>query len=159
MASVTVQGADKLKRKMQRIPILARQEIAKAMEQSAEEMVRLAKSLAPVDGGDLQMSIGWTWGDAPKGSMVLGTVRQKGKGTGNMAITIYAGGGEAFHARWIEFGTSPHVQGGQFAGTQHPGTRAQPFFYPAYRALKKRIKGRTTRAIRKAARTAAAGGS
>ena len=154
-----IEGADKLKRKMQAFPQLAREQIAKALEQSAEEIVRMAKSLAPVDDGDLQRSIGWTWGDAPKGSITIGTVRQEGKGAGNLAITIYAGNSEAFYARWVEFGTSPHVNGGRFAGTANPGIRAQPFFYPAYRAMRKRVRGRTTRAIRKAARTAAAGGN
>jgi HK97 gp10 family phage protein len=154
-----IEGVDKLKRKMAAFPQLARQEIAKAMEQSAEEIVRLARSLAPFDDGDLQRSIGWTWGDAPAGSIKLGTVRQEGKGAGNLAITIYAGNATAFYARWVEFGTSAHVNGGRFTGTQHPGTRAQPFFFPAYRALRKRVRSRTTRAIRKAARAAAAGGN
>ncbi|KKB86467.1 HK97 family phage protein [Devosia limi DSM 17137] len=153
-----IEGVDKLKRKMTRFSVMARKEIAAAMEQSAEELVRLMKSLAPVDDGDLQMSINWTWGDAPKGSMVLGSVRNEGKGVGNMAITVYAGGGKAYYARWVEFGTSAHINGGRFPGTQHPGTIARPFFFPAYRSMRKRIKGRTSRAIRKAARTTAAGG-
>lgn len=153
-----VQGAEQLKRKMRQMPERARLEIAKAMEQSADEMVRLAKSLAPYKHGDLQQSIGWNWGGAPAGSMTLGTVRAEGRGAGNLAITIYAGDDRAFYARWIEFGTSPHVQGGIFAGTQHPGTPARPFFYPAYRALRKRMKSRTSRAIRNAARAVAASG-
>lgn len=153
-----VTGADALKRKMRMFPVRARREIAKAMELSAEEIVRLAKSLAPVDDGDLQMSIGWTWGEAPKGSMVLGTVRQEGRGAGNMVVTIYAGGGKAFYARWVEFGTSPHINAGTRSGTQHPGTAARPFFYPAYRALRKRVRSRTSRAINTAAKSAAAAG-
>lgn len=155
-----VEGADALKRKMRQFPERARQEIAKAMEQSAAEIVKLAKSLAPVSagGGDLRESIGWNWGGAPEGSMVLGTVRTEGKGAGNLSITIYAGDDRAFYARWVEFGTSPHTQGGRFAGTQHPGTPARPFFYPAYRALRKRVRSRTSRAIRNAARSVAASG-
>ncbi|MBU4529177.1 MAG: hypothetical protein KUA43_18040 [Hoeflea sp.] len=34
----------------------------------------------------------------------------------------------------LEFGTEPHVNAGRFAGTQHPGTTAQPFLTPAYEA-------------------------
>lgn len=155
-----VQGLDRLRRKLTRLPELAREEIAKAMEQSANEIVAMMKSLVAgsTDTGTLQMSINWTWGDAPKGSMVLGAVRQGGRGAGNMAITIYAGGGDAFHARFVEFGTSPHLNGGKFAGSQHPGTPAQPFFYPAWRAGRKRARGRVTRAITKSAKRAAAGG-
>lgn len=153
-----VQGLDRLNRKLKAFPKAVEAEISKAMEQSANEIVSLAKSLAPVDSGDLQMSIGWTWGDAPKGAMVLGKVKAAGKGSGNLQITVFAGGGDAYYARMIEFGTAPHLNGGRFAGSSHPGTAAQPFFYPAYRASRKRAKGRVTRAVNKAAKRIAAGG-
>lgn len=138
-----VRGLDRLKRKLRRLPDAAREEIAKAMEKSANEIVALAKSLAPVDSGDLQMSINWNWGDAPRGSKVLGTVREEGRGKGNMVITIFAGGSDAYHARWVEFGNK--------------NMAAQPFFYPAYRALRRRAKSRVTRAITKSAKKTAAG--
>lgn len=32
----------------------------------------------------------------------------------------------------LEFGTDPHLNAGQFAGTQHPGTDPQPFLTPAF---------------------------
>lgn len=155
---MTVRGLASLQRKLKALPKAAEEEIAKAMEQSAEEIVRLAKSLAPVDDGDLQMSISWTWGDAPKGSMALGKVKSQGKGAGNLQITVFAGGGHAFYARFVEFGTSAHLNAGRFAGSEHPGTAAQPFFYPAYRAVRKRAKGRVTRAITRSAKKVAAGG-
>jgi hypothetical protein len=31
---------------------------------------------------------------------------------------------------------SPHPNDGEFKGTDHPGTRAEPFFFPGFRALK-----------------------
>jgi len=155
---MTVQGLSRLQRKLKALPKAAEVEISKAMEQSAEEIVKLAKSLAPVDDGDLQMSISWTWGEAPKGSMVLGKVKAKGGSAGKLQITVFAGGGDAFYARFVEFGTSPHLNAGLFAGSQHPGTAAQPFFYPAYRALRKRAKGRVTRSITRSAKKVAAGG-
>lgn len=153
-----IQGLDRLRRKLRALPKAAEEEISKAMEQSANEIVALAKSLAPVDGGDLRESIGWTWGDAPKGSITLGKVRKGGRGAGNLQITIYAGGGDAFYARMIEFGTAPHLNGGLFAGSEHPGTAAQPFFYPSWRAGRKRARSRVTRAITKSAKRVAAGG-
>ncbi|ODT82450.1 MAG: hypothetical protein ABS76_07465 [Pelagibacterium sp. SCN 64-44] len=153
-----IQGLDRLKRKLTVLPDKAREAIAKAMEQGAEEVVALAKSLVPIDNGTLRDSIGWTWGDAPKGSMVLGTVRQSGRGAGNMVITIFAGGRDAFYAAWVEFGTSPHTNEGLYAGSQHPGTPAQPYFYPSWRAVRKRVRGRVTRAINKSAKQVAAGG-
>lgn len=152
-----VLGLDRLNRKLKRLPELAREEISKAMEAGAAEMVALAKSLVPHGAtGKLAASIGWTWGDAPAGSMVLGTVRASK--TSNLVITIYAGDDDAFYARWVEFGTSAHVNEGLFAGSEHPGTTAQPFFYPAWRAIRRRVKGRVTRAITKSAKRAASGG-
>lgn len=149
-----VGGVDRLKRKLQAIPEVARTEIAKAMEESAAEIVKFARGLAPVEDGDLQRSIGWTWGDAPKGAIVLGSVRASK--TGNMVITIYAGDDRAFYARWVEFGTKPHENGGLFTGSEHPGTAAQPFFYPAYRAVRRSVRGRVSRAVTKAAKRIAA---
>lgn len=150
-----VLGLDRLKRKLAKFPEVVEAEIRAAMEQSANEIVKMAKSLAPVDSGELRDSIGWTWGEAPEGAMVLGKV-QKNK-SGNLVITVYAGGGEAFYARFVEFGTAPHLNKGRFAGSDHPGTVATPFFYPAYRATRKRAKGRVTRAVNKAAKRIAAG--
>lgn len=150
-----IEGLDRLRRKFAQLPVLARQEIAKAMELGAQEVVNLAKSLVPVASGDLRASIGWTWGDAPKGSISLGQVKDAGS---KMVISIYAGDDEAFYARWVEFGTSGHINGGLFAGTANPGAPAQPFFYPAFRASRRRLKSRITRAITKSAKRAAAGG-
>lgn len=152
---MAILGLPRLQKKLKRFPAVADQAIRKAMGESAAEVVTLAKSLVPKDSGDLARSIGWTWGDAPKGSMVLGQVRA---GSGNLRITIYAGNSEAYYARWVEFGTSGHEQGGIFAGSEHPGTPAQPFFYPAWRAVRRRVKGRVTRAINKSAKQIAAGG-
>lgn len=152
-----IQGLDRLKRKLQAFPDAARDEIIKAMEQSAAEVVAMAKSLVPVDSGGLRDSIGWTWGDPPKGAISIASAKGLRR-QGSMFITIYAGNSEAYQARWVEFGTSAHVNGGKFAGSQHPGTAAQPFFFPAFRALRKRIKSRLTRAINKAAKRVASGG-
>lgn len=151
-----VLGLDRLRKKLKRFPAVVEAEIKTAMETSANEIVALAKSLAPTDSGDLRNSIAWTYGDAPQGAIVLGKV--KASNSGNLKITVYAGGPDAYYARFIEFGTAPHLNGGRFAGTSNPGTAAQPFFYSAYRANRKRAKGRITRAVNKAAKKVAAGG-
>lgn len=151
---MAVIGLDRLRRKLTKtIPEAAQRRIKEAMEQSANEAVALMKSLAPKVSGDLADSIGWTWGDAPRGSIAIARSSRK---SGNMRITIYAGGGDAYYARFVEFGTSPHVNGGLYAGSQHPGTPAQPFFYPGWRVVRRRVKGKVTRAIKAAAKEAAA---
>ncbi len=144
-----VLGLDRLKRKLKRFPIAVQAEIRAAMEKGANEMVMLAKSLVPRDTGNLANSIGWTWGDAPEGSMALGEVRG---GKGNLRIVIYAGDLSTMVGSRNQF---------QLARLQEFGTRdmpASPYFYVSWRALRKRTKGRVTRSVNKAARRIAAGG-
>jgi hypothetical protein len=142
---------------MRRFPAIVEAELRKALEQNAEEMVKLARSIVPVDDGDLRDSIGWTYGEAPAGSFAIGEVKGQGARASNVRITVYAGNERAFYARWVEFGTKAHFQPKR--NRQHPGTRATGFFFGSYRALRKRMKGRTTRALRKAAQSVAASGA
>lgn len=129
-----VEGIAALKKKMTvELPKRVEEATRAAMEKSAEELVAMMKRLAPIDTGDLQMSISWTWGDAPDGAVVVGESSEDSRG---LKITIYAGSKAAYYARWVEFGTK-----------EQP---AHPYFYPAYRSLRKRIKSRTTRAMKKA---------
>lgn len=134
-------GLARLDRKLKRLPQLAKAEIKAAMEQAAEEMVTTMKSLVAVDSGALRDSIGWTWGKAPKGAGIVALA--KSSLGGDLTITVYAGNAEAFYARWQEFGTV--------------NTKAQPYFFVAYRAHKKSAKRRIGGAIRKAAKRTVAG--
>lgn len=140
---------DRLNRKLAKLPSVAKQMIRQAMEAKANEIVAMMKNLVPVDDGTLRDSIGWTWGKAPKGSLTLASVQATGDS--DMTLTIYAGNKDAFYARWVEFGTARHENGGLFAGSNHPGTTAQPFFFVSWRVNKRR----TVRAIRKASRDSA----
>ena len=79
-----------------------------------------------------------------------------------LSYTVYAGAGLAIpkRAQWREFGTAPHGEdakgkvmafegkdGEAFAAhVDNPGAHAQPFFYPTYRAYKKRLNSRAKRA-------------
>jgi HK97 gp10 family phage protein len=155
-----IEGLDRLNRKLARLPIVAQRKIRDAMSDGADEIVAMMKALVPVDSGDLKDSIAWTWGSAPKGALTLATVRGRGiRSTGSEnTITIYAGNSEAWYARFVEFGTAAHTAGGMFAGATIPAIPASPFFFVSYRANRKRVKGRITRAINKAAKEVAAGG-
>lgn len=150
-----VLGLDRLNRKLAALPVVAQKRIREAMEQGADEIVRMMKSLCPTDSGDLRDSIAWTWGKTPKGAMTLAKVTQTG---GENTLTIYAGNADAYYARFVEFGVASHTAGGLFAGATIPAIAKQPFFYVSYRANKRKVKGRITRAINKAAREVAAGG-
>jgi HK97 gp10 family phage protein len=141
-------GLAKLHKKLNAMPQVAKDEIRKSLEAAAEEIVGMARRLAPVlkngderrKSGSLRDSIGWTWGKAPKGSITLGKVAEASL-AGDLTITIYAGNSEAFYARWIEFGTQKMP--------------AQPFFFPSYRATKKRAASRVRRSVTRAAKKVA----
>jgi HK97 gp10 family phage protein len=150
MASMT--GREKLLAKMAAIPAEIRREMSAAIQQSADEITRLQKSLAPKRTGRLAESIVSTKGKpAPKYSTFNG---KGGESDPDLSVTISAGNSKVRYAHLVEFGTAPHVNGGRFAGSQNPGTPARPFFFPAYRALKRRAKSRITRATKKAIRKA-----
>jgi HK97 gp10 family phage protein len=151
--AATVQGLASLQKKLKALPAAAKAAIAGAMEQGAQDIVAQMKNLCPDGYPTLRESIGWTWGKAPKNAMVIGTIKGN---IGDLVITIYAGNHKAFYARWVEFGTRSHINKGLFPGTQNPGTRSHPFFYVAYRANKRTVKGRITRAINKSAKAIAA---
>lgn len=162
---MAVQGLFSLRKKLRAVPDTAKDEIRKAMEAAAQEVVNLARHLCPVDAGDLRASIGWTWGDPPRGAIVIAKSKPR-KGASDMRLTIFAGNDKAFYARWVEFGTAPHslAKGADSSskrkrvsgGRQHPGAAARPFFFPAYRAERKKIKSKVSRAITKAAKKVAA---
>lgn len=129
-----VKGLDDFNRRWGAIPDKVRQAARETLEQNAEEIVADMRRAAPVDDGDLRDSINWTWGDAPEGTLTVGTVG--GSEYAALRITIYAGGGDAFYARFQEFGTV--------------NMPANPFFYPVWRTRKRRVKSRLTRNINKA---------
>ncbi|PDS67962.1 MULTISPECIES: HK97-gp10 family putative phage morphogenesis protein [Rhizobium] len=151
---MTIKGLKELQRKLDRLPAVAKARIREAMEQGADEIVSMMRSLVPTDSGDLRDSIAWTWGRAPKGALTLGKVQSVG---GDLTITVYAGNATAYYSRFVEFGTAPHTAGGMFAGATIPAIAASPFFFVSYRANRKKVKSRITRAINKAAKQVAAG--
>ena len=87
----------------------------------------------------------------------------------DLTVTIHAGDAKAFYAAFVEFGTTGHkieaklapalhlYGSGYVESVNHPGAAARPFFYPAWRLVKKKAKGRISRATNKAAKKVAAG--
>lgn len=132
-----VQGLSELKSRWSAIPRRVREAAEGVLEKQAEEVVAMMRRLVPVDQGDLRNSIKWTWGDAPKGALTIGSVG--GQEYGTLRITIYAGGTkDSFHALFQEFGTR--------------NMAANPFFFPAWRAKRRKVRSAITRALNKAIR-------
>lgn len=145
-----IKNLDRLKRKLKRLPVIAREEIRAGLEASATEIVDLMKRMVPIKEGKLEASIGWTWGAPPDGASVF----TQAAGDAGLVITIYAGDRSTIvtNSRGVEF---------QNAFLQEFGTarmKANPFFRPAWRLNRRRARSRVSRAIGKAARRVAAGG-
>jgi HK97 gp10 family phage protein len=138
------QGLANLNRKLTKaIPQSVYNQVRDVLAAQADKIVAQMKRHAPFDTGDLQMSISWCWGNAPKGTMTIGhvgvgkggrTFKQGADKTG-LRISIFAGGGDEYYAWFQEFGRQ--------------GMPAHPFFYPIYRANRRSAKAAITRAITK----------
>ena len=116
-------GREKLKRKLKRIPEKIRLPSMAALVEGAEDLARFQRNVVPFKDGTLHDSI---------------KVKQD---PSLSKVSVVAGDGEAFYARFVEFGT--------------PNAPARPFFFPTYRAFKKPIKSKVRRASRKAAKQVA----
>jgi HK97 gp10 family phage protein len=152
---MSLQNRERMLQKLKAIQGAPRAAMRRALEQNAAEITAMQKRLAPVDSGDLRNSIGYTFGTYRAANA---NVRGVAAGTGgdpDLSVTIHAGDAKAFYARFLEFGASgPWAISGRFEGATHPGYAAEPYFYPAWRALGRRSKTRLTRAMRKAIRDA-----
>jgi HK97 gp10 family phage protein len=126
-----------LQRRLEAIPIAVREAVMPALEKSGNELADTMRQLAEPsrDTGDLIASIAVTTAgnttppySQPGGSKVVPA----------NAVVVTAGNTEVRYPHLVEYGT-----------TKAP---AQPFFWPAYRLLKKRMSNRIKRSISKAAR-------
>lgn len=130
-----IENLDRLRRKLARLPEEGRKAVSQSLEQNANELVAMQKRFAPRESGDLVASISWRW--TQPGDMSAET-RASIKGGQGLSLDVSAGGGDAFYARWVEFG----VQDGSIA--------KQPFFFPAYRVNQRRFRARISRNLNRA---------
>jgi HK97 gp10 family phage protein len=116
----------RLQRRLEAIPKAVSEELAGTMRQLAEPSR---------DTGALIESITVT---APGQSTPAYSQPGGSRVAGELEVLVTAGDQDVRYAHLVEFGTSK--------------SEAQPFFWPAFRLLQKRIKNRTRRAIGKAVR-------
>ncbi|MEQ8292487.1 MAG: hypothetical protein RIA08_09790 [Roseovarius sp.] len=137
-----VQGLARFERRWKAIPKAVREAVTDTLEQNAKELVAEMNRVKPLD----DIEVGWTWGKPPKGSVA---VAKSAKTSLGVAITVWARAkpGSGFNAGWFEFGTSERQQK---SGKSTGAITAQPFFYPIYRARRRRGKSRLTRNVNKA---------
>ena len=124
-------------------PIEARLGAREALRQNGEEIIPVIKRAAPVDDGDLQQSINWTFGDPPPGTLGVNERRRDPPGIpDDLRISLYAGGKKAPHAHLVHYGTGPRFQKDGAATGVMP---ARPFFFPDVRAFRNRFRNRIRR--------------
>ncbi len=154
MAGVTfrMEGFEELEAALMQLEKQAtrRTVVRNALKKAAVPIASAMRDKAPVDDGDLRDSI--RIGTKIKGEVgnaayhkamragfdkasavkAMRDARREAKGS-LPPVMMYAGPSErAFYAHLVEFGTAPHVNGGMFAGSQHPGTSPRPFVRPAW---------------------------
>lgn len=150
-----IQGRDRLRYVLTKLPKEMRKQLRAAILAGAEDVAGIQRRIAPVRTGALRDSIKVTPGD--QDIPLYAALRSKRTFPDpELAAIITAGApgtreeGGVRYAHLVEFGAPPHINAGQFPGTLHPGTTPQPFFYPGFRAGKKRAQNRINKAARKA---------
>lgn len=126
---------ERLKRRMAAIPEGVKQAVVPALIRSGDELVGRMRTLCPVDSGKLRDSITAT----PPGQATP-PYSQPGGSTvvPENAVMVTAGDKDVRYAALVEFGTSH--------------SKAEPYFWPAFRLTRKRIQNRIKRSISKAVR-------
>lgn len=122
---------------MQRAKSAARAALMPELEQAGRDLRVTMRVLAPRDTGDLEDSIHVTYpGETtPPYSQPGGTRTAK-----ETEVIITAGDAAVRYAHLVEYGTAD--------------TDAQPFFWPAWRLSRKKIRDRIARRFRKALKDA-----
>lgn len=135
-----ITGIEKVERAFRNLPRSSTAKIADALNRGAEEVAKRAEQIAPEDEGDLKDTI------KPRSS----GIRQNQRGNPVVYVVAGTSADTANAAFRQEFGRAS-------GPGDHRGHPAQPFLFPAYWSLRKRIRGRIARAIKAATKEAARG--
>lgn len=148
---ITFRNKDKLLAKLDRLAPGIAGAVKAVNGEAAAAMAGYARDFVPVRTGALRDSIVVTPpGGVPPGYSQGARVVPPG------SYMVTAGNSKVRYAHLVEFGTAPHVNAGRFAGTQNPGARQQPFFWPSYRLIRKQMRSRAKRAVNRAVKAVAA---
>ncbi len=151
-----ITGAEVVERALRNISPLMAREIAAALNKGGEEIRERAKQLAPERTGELKDAIEMRDMEYRETRLqVFGKSMLSRRFGVRVGVFPTKNGGRAWYARLVEFGAPRHNTG----DGEHPGTSAQPFLFPSYWSLRRRVMGRVNRAVNKAAREAFRGRS
>lgn len=145
MSETTVKGLAALQAALDQLPAKIEANIMRgALRAGAKVMLDEAKRLVPV--GDSSAENKRLYGGRP--GLLRDSIRIKIKlKAGKVTASVVAGGktkggGDPYYARFVEYGTAPHVikagpgkflplGNGFLKSVQHPGARKRPFMRPA----------------------------
>ena len=159
-------GREKLTQKLREIAPAVEVEYAKAIETGAKELADAIRARAPRGTkGEYANSIEAARVADRPGQKMVGIEQTKDPN----AWGIFAN----YIWRFLEYGTKAHIikpkrtkrlvfetsDGETVSASQvkHPGQTARPHIFPTYRAMRKRVRSRVTRAINKAVKKVASG--
>lgn len=154
-ASFKVEGLKELEAALMKLEKQASRKtvLRNATKAAGNAVAGVMSSMAPIDQGDLSDSIlvsqkvksevgavayartmRATYGDKAAATKSMRDARRAAKGSAPPFVMFVGPNSNAFYAKFVEFGTSPFISGGKFAGAQNPGVQAQPFVRPAWDA-------------------------
>lgn len=139
-----------MKRRMRVFVPDAEKEMDAAKLREMEAVANKIAARAPYQTGEYHDSIvSGFLKDNPQARLRPGFISSKDR----HAVGIYG----RFVWRFIEFGTAPHINGGLFAGSPHPGTTALPHVFPTWRANRQTVKKGVRAGLNKAVKQSNAG--
>lgn len=134
--TVKVRNKERLARKLHSLAPEALKDLTDANLKAAQEMTVSARNFVPVRSGALRDSI-----------------RTEFVGGDTGAVRVLAGGPSTTKPVRAGFdGSYDYALGQEFGTTDTP---AQPFFYPSYRLINRKHKGRASRALNKSVKRVA----
>lgn len=126
-------GLDRMNRRFAAVLKNVREVVQPALVKSGEELAGMMRQLAPEDEGDLKASITVT---APGQTTPPYSQPGGSRAAKENEVLVTVGNVAVRYPHLVEYGTSK--------------APAQPYFWPAFRLLRKRNEQRIKRAIRKA---------
>ena len=138
---VKISNKERLFRRLKSTVPGIEKDMQESLEKSGNEWVQKAQAFAPKDDLTLMRSIRWSR-RGPRGETTI-KVRGSIFRLGTPYIWLLAGNNEAFYAGYQEHGTQQHAR--------------QPYFFPSYRLLRRKIRSRLTRSMTKAIKKAGFG--
>lgn len=148
-------GVSRFRQRLKAIPQAVKDAVQPALLRQANTIAGTMRQLAPDDPAtgspDLKTSIAVTAAgqhtpahSQPGGALVVP----------ENAVAITAGNSEVRYAHLVEFGTRARMTASKRQASAHPGTTAQPFFWPSYRLHRKKALAAIKRSIGKAIKEA-----